>query len=369
MVKHTDFKDSSLYTRFGLTLMVTHACNMRCPYCYNGPAFELSMSPQLGRKAIDRSILSIKKGGLLELKFTGGEPLLEADLVSSLIDYARAGTHEAGLDLRTAVITNGTMDNRRAWSIIMDPHVNIAVSLDGRPETHDRYRYFADGKGSSETVMRTVHLLLDAGKIFKTVTVVRPQTVNTLADEVEYLRNLGIRHIDLSLDVWTPWNSKDIENLERSIVLCSRLWTKGSPHININWFDDKVTMLMDHTHISTRLCGFGKGDIAVSPSGNLYPCDRLITADGQRNPMRLPGKVMQGRDFLFGPAKDIRIDFACHQCSFHSVCNTTCGALNYARTRHAGKPDYLLCMWNQWCLREAQAAMEKTVVLKSRTAG
>jgi molybdenum cofactor biosynthesis enzyme MoaA len=28
------------YSRFGLTLMVTHACNMRCRYCYNGPGYD-----------------------------------------------------------------------------------------------------------------------------------------------------------------------------------------------------------------------------------------------------------------------------------------------------------------------------------------
>ncbi len=34
---------------------------------------------------------------------------------------------------------------------------------------------------------------------------------------------------------------------------------------------------------------FGAGQIAVTPRGNLYPCERLIGGDEEGNPSRLPG--------------------------------------------------------------------------------
>ncbi|MHC4365477.1 MAG: radical SAM protein [Planctomycetota bacterium] len=364
MVKHTDYKKevASLYPRFGLVLMVTHACNMRCSYCYNGPQYESSMSTDIGRAAIDRSVASIQEGGLLELGFFGGEPFLEADMISSLIDYARSRTQQAGLRLSIAITTNATVTNPMAWSIMMMPQLDLAVSVDGRPETHDRNRRFANGEGSFETVSKTIARLLDAGKSFKVVAVVRPDSVQTLPNELVYLRCLGIRCIELALDIWTRWDSEATEHLEQAIVACARLWAIGLPNFGLNWFDDKAAMLTETAGLSMCRCGFGKGDIAVAPSGRLYPCERLIGDDRKPNSLRLPGHVLEGQDFLFGPTKEVRTAATCQQCAIQTACNTTCGCCNYVRTGHIGQPDRFLCMFNHWCLRETQAVLEKMIV-------
>jgi uncharacterized protein len=332
--------------------MVTHGCNMSCSYCYNGPHYQLSMSTDVGQTAIDRSINSIERGGVLELGFFGGEPLLEAGLIRSLIDYARKNTQQAGLELLLALTTNATVTNHKAWSIVMMPEVDLAVSIDGRPGTHDRHRRFADGLGTSNVVLKTIARLLDAGKEFKAVAVVGPESGRSLAEEIESLRDLGIGRIELSLDLWTSWTAEAIDQLEQAVVSCGRLWAKGLPDISINWFDDKAALLIRKEPVSTCRCGFGKGDIAVTPAGNLYPCERLIEDDRQANPMRLAGNVFQGRDFLFGPAQKIRIAGPCRECAIDTLCRTTCGCCNYVRTGRIGQPDGLLCRFNQWCLRE-----------------
>jgi uncharacterized protein len=355
-------KEVSAYPRFGLTLMVTHACNLRCTYCYNGPQYDLSMSGKVGRKAIDRSIGSIQEGGILELVFFGGEPLLEADLISLLADYARNGTQRAGLRLYMAVTTNGTITNRQAWAIMMMSGVDVALSIDGPPEIHDRNRFFANGKGSCETVLKTIGQLLDAGKDIKAVTVLRPDSVHTLADVIMYLQGLGISRVELALDIWTRWDSESTENLERAIVQCGRLWAKGLPNLSINWFDDKAAMLTRKIKPSLGRCGFGRGDIAVSAAGYLYPCERLIGDDRQTNRLRLPGNVFGGEDFLLGSVKETRTAESCRQCAIQSACSTTCACCNYVRTGDTGKPDALLCLFNQWCLRETKCALEKSIV-------
>ncbi|MHC4389161.1 MAG: radical SAM protein [Planctomycetota bacterium] len=364
MGERTDYKKEvgCLYRRFGLVLMVTHGCNLRCSYCYNGPQFESRMSAEVGRRAIDRGIASIQEGGVLELGFFGGEPFLEADLISSLIEYARIRTQRTGLRLCVAITTNGTVTNRTAWSVMMMPEVDLALSIDGRPEIHDRNRCYANGRGSFESILKTLGRLVDDGKDFKAVTVVRPDSVETLADEVMYLRCLGIRRIELALDIWTRWDSEAIEHLEQAIVACARLWAMGLPDFSLNWFDDKAAMLTDTAEVSACRCGFGKGDIAVAPSGYLYPCERLIQDDSNTNHMRLPGHILEGEDFLFGPIEEVRTAAACQQCAIRPACNTTCGCCNYVRTGGVGRPDRFLCMFNQWCLRETQAALEEMIV-------
>ena len=78
-----------MYAQFGLVLMVTHACNLRCTYCYTREKFNKTMPEATGRRAIERAVASMSPGGKLELSFFGGEPLLEAELIGRLIDFAR----------------------------------------------------------------------------------------------------------------------------------------------------------------------------------------------------------------------------------------------------------------------------------------
>ena len=144
-----------------------------------------------------------------------------------------------------------------------------------------------------------------------------------------------------------------MEQLKNSISRCSRLWIEGLPEYTLNWFDDKAAQLTDST-VEPILCGFGKGDIAITPAGHLYPCERLIEDDSIDNPMRLQGDVFDRDDFMFGPCCDIRAPKECRSCAISDACNTTCGCCNYIRTGEMGRPDRLLCLFNQWCLSETE---------------
>ena len=81
-----------MFQQFHLVLMLTHACNLPCTYCYNGHASSGNMSLDLARRSIDRAVASLDRGGTLELAFFGGEPLLRPDRLNALIDYARTRT-------------------------------------------------------------------------------------------------------------------------------------------------------------------------------------------------------------------------------------------------------------------------------------
>src|SRR5262249_21436433 len=117
-----------MHSHFGLTLMVNHACNLRCTYCYTGEKIRRPMTLQTGQVAIDRAIRSILPHGVLELGFFGGEPLAEAELILKLIDHAKqqAGAYAVELDL--SMTTNGTVDTPAAWSVMIHPDLRLAIS-------------------------------------------------------------------------------------------------------------------------------------------------------------------------------------------------------------------------------------------------
>ncbi len=338
--------------------MVTHACNLRCDYCYTGTKFRRAMSPEIGRVAIDRAIRSIQPQGSLELSFFGGEPLLEADLISRLMKYARQRAATADIELRPGLTTNATVDSESAQRLMMLDELDLCISCDGLPETHDRHRRDALGRGTSDRVLAAISRLHDAGREIRVMMVVRPDTVASLPEGIAWLRQRHIRQIDLSLDVWATWTSSDLIPLEAALVRTSELWRQGLPEHAINWFDEKAARLTRIPASATARCGFGDGEIAVAPSGRLYPCERLIGEDAPDHPMRLVGKALEGEDFCGRPAP-ARSAPACAECAVAGQCNTTCRCNNYIRTGDVRRPDALLCLLDKVCLHETARELEK----------
>lgn len=341
-----------MYARFGLTLMVTHACNLRCTYCYTGTKFQRRMPTDVGMRAIDRAIASLSAGGTLELAFFGGEPLLEAELIEAFIAHARSETRRRGLELSLAMTTNGTITTPVAWAIMTTDGLDLSISCDGVPHAHDRHRITAAGAPTSAVVIDTIRRLVAESREFHVIAVVRPDTAEELPGGIAFLADLGVRSIQLSLDLWTRWTAGDIARLERVIARCADVWRLALPAVNVSWFDEKAIALARLPFPPSPRCGFGCGEIAVAPSGRLYPCERLIGEDAAGQPMRLPGHALDGADFLNVSAPAARSHPSCAACAMEADCNTTCRCSNYVRTGDATRPDALLCRVNQACMVE-----------------
>ena len=338
------------FPAFGLTLMVNHACNLRCTYCYTGAKFNSAMPCETGEIAIDRALRSLMSGGQLGLGFFGGEPLIEATRILGLMEHARTQARGSGKRVKFHVTTNGTIIGPEAWQVMTAADLELAVSCDGSPKTHDRHRRDTHGDGSSALVATTLRRLVAAGRAFTVVVVVRPDNLEEIPDGLVWLHTLGVRQIDLSLDLWTPWTAGDGLRLQTLIQRAAELWRGWLPDFGLNWFDAKAGTLahLPAEEIPTR-CGFGCGEIAVAPSGNLYPCERLIGEDRPDQPQRLPGHALEGRDFLVhaAGASALSRHAACTQCALVSACDTDCRCSNFIRTGNVNLPDGLLCQLNK----------------------
>ncbi|HEV3028797.1 MAG TPA: radical SAM protein [Planctomycetota bacterium] len=341
-----------MYRTFSLTLMVNHACNLRCSYCYTGAKIQRPMPPRIARAAVDRAVASLEPGGLFELGFFGGEPLVEARLVASIKSYAQELSSSRGLRFSCSLTTNGTIAESDAWALLLDPAVAVSISHDGLPSTHDRYRVSIDGRGTSDAVGRTLRRMVSAGREFNVVLVVRPDTVSTLVEGIQYLREMGVRRVEPSLDLWTPWSLVDRERLYQSVAECADLWRQALPAFSISWFDEKLARLARVPLDQGARCAFGDGQIAVAPSGNLFPCERLIGEDAPGHPWRLPGHALEGSPFL-NLRPSASVDAAsCSDCPGKDSCGATCRCSNVVRTGSPGAPDDLLCTFDRVCTEE-----------------
>lgn len=334
--------------RFSLTLMVNHACNLRCSYCYTGTKFHSPMSLEIGETAIDRALATLPLGGRLDLGFFGGEPLLEATNILNWMRYAREAAAKSNHRLSFSMTTNGTLDRNEAWQVMMASDLELTISFDGDPTGHDLHRKDATDQPTSAKVINTLKRLLAANREFNVNVVIRPDTVTRLPRGLEFLHDLGVRNVNLSLDLWTTWTATDGRQLEAAMDQSARLWHRWLPYFSVNWFDAKAGSLARlPVAEGPSKCGFGNGEIAVAPSGNLFPCERLIGEDRPDQPLRLPGHALDGDlDFArivspFARCAD------CSGCELVGACETFCRCGNFIRTGDVNRPDGLLCLLNR----------------------
>lgn len=114
-----------------LQLHPTRRCNLRCLHCYSesGPYVAATTALEVLRDAVtDAAEL-----GYTVVSISGGEPLLYPQLPGLL-------RHAKSLGLGTTVTSNGMLMTERRLGELAGLVDVLALSLDGRPETHDRMR-------------------------------------------------------------------------------------------------------------------------------------------------------------------------------------------------------------------------------------
>ena len=192
-----------------LLVFLSDRCNMACDYCFLSlnvkPATILSMADGLGAV-----VAHVKRAGKTA-RFTllGGEPLLHPELALELARHARA----AGA--KVTLVTNGTKAEPATVNALLDLGVEVAISLDGRAESHDKHRRSLGGAPSHVSVM-TALAKLDASRL-RVNLVISPDTVGSFLSNVEWLRAGGFTRLSFHADVARPWSETDLKALEAAL--------------------------------------------------------------------------------------------------------------------------------------------------------
>jgi len=127
-------------------LKVASRCNLDCSYCYVYHMGDESWRTQPKRLTMDvQSLVAAELGSLMReqgrsfsVVLHGGEPLsLGSTRLDSLFADLRA---ELGSACGISIQTNGILLSTPILDVCAQHDVTLSVSLDGPPETHDRFR-------------------------------------------------------------------------------------------------------------------------------------------------------------------------------------------------------------------------------------
>jgi MoaA/NifB/PqqE/SkfB family radical SAM enzyme len=130
-----------------LMLHLLGRCNLECAHCY------MDGSPRrrerLPLDAVLRAVEECQALGAGSISLTGGEPLLYPHLDRVI----EAATTVPGLKI--TLCTNGTLLTARHAARFREAGLRINVSIDGRPDFHDRFRKSPGAFDASASGVRT----------------------------------------------------------------------------------------------------------------------------------------------------------------------------------------------------------------------
>jgi MoaA/NifB/PqqE/SkfB family radical SAM enzyme len=181
----------------GAKLELTHACNLRCGFCYtDSPRHTLARTPELSDEDWHRIAGQAIDLGIIETVLTGGEPLLRKKLLLELIERFEA----AGVGI--SLNTNGWfVDGDFAARLGRNGDFHAQVSIDGAtPEIHDASRGLP---GSWRRAIGAVHLLLEHGVRVHVAHVVTPENERTFPDFLNQMWVLGVPSVRVTPVVQT----------------------------------------------------------------------------------------------------------------------------------------------------------------------
>lgn len=283
-----DLKKKSAGIVKALCIHIAHSCNLNCSYCfasqgkYHGE--RALMSFEVGKQALDFLIANSGTRRNLEVDFFGGEPLMNFDVVKQLVAYARSIEKQHNKNFRFTLTTNGMLIDDDVIEFANKEMSNVVLSLDGRKEVHDRFRVDYAGNGSWERIVPKFQKLVKerGGKNYYMRGTFTHANPDFLEDIKEMLR-LGFDELSMEPVVCAPddpsaLTEEDFEIVCRQYEQLAELMRErrrqGKPFTFYHYMIDLKGGPCIYKRISG--CGSGTEYMAVTPTGELYPCHQFV---------------------------------------------------------------------------------------------
>ncbi len=344
------------------TVLTTLRCNLRCRYCYIEKR-DTTLSRQTAESIIDFVYRSTPPDEKIDLGFFGGEPLLELGAMKMVLEVIENHPMYDPDRVQLSVTTNGTVFSSEIASLLRRHGIVFCVSCDGPSHVQDTFRVFPDGSGSSAAVERTIRQAREALPIVLVNAVYHPQTFQQLPETVGYFSSMGLRQIHLNPDFSAPWSRDEAARIPEVYGRIGRLYAsyylRGDPHF-ISLIDSKISVILRGGYKPLEKCQMGTRELAFSPDGYVYLCERLVGAgDGSNHCI---GHIERG--FGLGnracPGPTLQCSTKeCLDCSLRDHCMNWCGCSNYFSTGSYDHVGPFLCASERAAIQVAYEVMEE----------
>lgn len=269
-----------------LTFNVSNCCNMACKYCYaQGGSYHSDanvMSIETARKALD--LFYTKYDKISSIKFIGGEPALNLDVVEFICQYHQKKVEQGAISKLPEFIfvTNGTIVNEQLIRLANLYQMKIGFSLDGRKEHNDVVRVFKNGEGTTDKVLENIRKLQAATggrepySINAVYTRLEEEQEVSIADLVHYMKDelhvpsVHIIPVDVAED--SPYYLSNPQPFTEAAEELLEEWEVADQEYFFAHIKGIIKKLEHRLCSPDYICDAGSGLFSISAKGEIYPC-------------------------------------------------------------------------------------------------
>jgi uncharacterized protein len=297
-----------------LTLNVTRKCNLKCSYCFENDEYRKlgNMPFIIAKKAIDTFFTD--KNSNWVIIFTGGEPILNFDLLKKVIEYIE----EKELKVEYRIKTNATLLDEEKMNFLIKNNVKIQISLDGNEKAHNTHRKFANGNGSFQIVDEVINKLIEKNADNITISgTLTHQTTQYIDDCYAQLNSYqGIKNYVLKGVMPNSQQQYVFETDDYTFLYKSNL--KNDKYL----IQQGIKLIKGDKNYN--VCGIGIWNISIDVDGNIYPCYRMCGDKqyviGHLNSLKMSFKLPQELENIYLLENNIQ----CSKCYLIHVCKIGC---------------------------------------------
>jgi uncharacterized protein len=305
---------------------------------------EKSMGVETAQRTID--FLHGHSDGSCVVTFFGGEPLLEFRLMKEIVEYSG---RKYGRSIQFRMSTNGTLLDKGVINYLEEHDIFFVLSIDGSEEQHNLMRRFVDGKGSYSAAIMHLRDIFNFNPYTIAVSVIVPETIGYVASGVQHLFSKGFRYILQTLDYSARWGKGHIKLLKDQYERLSDYYYRSlqaEKKVYYSPFDERIKTRAQKSYGKGDLCDLANTQIAIAPSGRLYPCVQFIGTDDERYRKSAIGNVFDGFDSA-RRCQCVELNYedklSCKGCALYGRCATNCGCVNWRATGHINRIPPIIC--------------------------
>jgi len=348
-----------------ISLPPIHNCNLKCSYCFaeQGNVFH-GTERKFTKEMVETALRYIYYKYMPDCEkyridfVSGGEPLLNFEIIKQVKEISDILYKETNKPMEIWVCTNGTCFTPEILEFFNTNHINIGISIDGDQELHDSMRIDASGRGTYESIIKSIEMIKASKSYSKSLKdiwglVVITSCTKSLVNILQHHKKIGLKNVQMKIARLTkdsPYsinqnNIQEIKNIYTELFefFSSELENDSVDYIkmilNDNDFAGKIVRRLLMRYRVINRCQAGKNKVSIAANGDMYPCDSFVGM-----PQFLLGNVITGTNDnqLF---KDINVETNtfCEKCWARYVCGGDCYHNSYLTNCSIKKPDGIIC--------------------------
>ncbi|MBU1341614.1 MAG: radical SAM protein [Proteobacteria bacterium] len=317
-----------------LRLNVSHACNMRCAYCYvdkkDAGNIDATMTWNTAKKAINKFFNLLKQHShkFCIIRFFGGEPLLNWPVIRQSLEYIQKESH--GISVSFLLNTNGTIFTEEIAKTLSIQKIGLAISLDGTSKEHDLVRQFKSGKPSYEVIVRHIENFLRAGCILGIETTIGDHNIFRLKGLIDQIAlwnttfkvSIPLSFQHLAIVDKTKIDTIPVKEKTKQIIALIESAGKKNVRADTGMVHFSINALKGQRNTG-RYCRAMGGELCVYPNGDIYPCGALKIKLGAIDDIMSVFRSIAYHSLANRTAGNIP---ACRGCEIEAFCAGGCAA-------------------------------------------